>query len=31
MYRERIVHHEHVYESIDTQSFAEVAHATRLR
>ena len=31
MYRERIVHHGYVYESIDAQSFAEVAHATRLR
>ena len=31
MYRERIVHHRHVYESIDAQSFAETAHATRLR
>ena len=31
MYRERIVHHGHVYESIDAQSFAETAHASRLR
>ena len=26
-----IFHHRHVYESIDAQSFAEVAHATHLR
>ena len=31
MYRERIVHHGHAYESIETQSFAEAARATRLR
>ena len=31
MYRERIAHHGHTYESIETQSFAEAAHATRLR
>ena len=31
MYRERIVHHGHAYESIDALSFAEAAHATRLR
>ena len=31
MYRERIVHHRHMYESIDAQSFAETAHATWLR
>ena len=31
MYRERIVHHGHAYESKETQSFAEAARATRLR
>ena len=31
IYRELIVHHRHAYESIDAQSFAEAAHATRLR
>ena len=31
MYRERSVHHGHTYESIDAQSLAEAAHATRLR
>ena len=31
MYRERIVHHGHAYKSIDSQSFAEAAHDTRLR
>ena len=31
MYRERIIHHGHAYESFNSQSFAESAHATRLR
>ena len=31
MYRERIVHQGHAYESINAQSFAEAAHDTRLR
>ena len=31
MYRERIVHHGHVYKSINAQSFAEAAHASQLR
>ena len=31
MYRERIVHQGHAYESIDAQSFAEAAHDTQLR
>ena len=31
VYRERIIHHGHAYESIDAQSFSEAAHATRLR
>ena len=31
MYRQRMVHHGHPYKSIDALSFAEAAHATRLR
>ena len=31
MYRERIVHHDHAYESVDSHSFAEAPHTTRFR